>query len=106
MALATRLLPALVVSGEQRKLRAAPNKPNDPPPVMPFYYYNTALRVSQWEHPALTHWRSVLCELLDIERRKVDEDHAGVIIKHVDGKSANERPMLWVIDGGDKEPGA
>ena len=56
---------------------------------LPVYYYNTALRTSQWEHPSLTHWRSVLAELLQYEKYHMSDQQPPT-------RDASTSPMLWV----------
>ena len=60
-------------------------------PTLPHYYYNCALCVSQWEHPSLTHWRSVLAELVAFERQHLGHT-AHLAASDPTGKT---RPMLW-----------
>jgi len=102
-ALCDTLSATLPVGWEQRKIKPDPLKPNEPPPVLPFYFFNTSLRVSQWEHPSLTHWRSVLAELLAFERQSlnandVSHHHVASSLHSKQGDRSGEapRPMLWV----------
>jgi hypothetical protein len=94
-ALCDTLSATLPVGWEQRKIHSV-----DPPPVLPSYYFNPFLRVAQWEHPSLTHWRSVLAELQACERnslRALDTSHHGAsaaMASKMDGEE--RRPMTWV----------
>jgi len=66
------------------------------------YYYNPSLGTSQWEHPALTYWRSVLTELLSFERKHLsnnphDMHHSGLgAVRREDQSPKVPKPMLWV----------
>merc|ERR1712196_665852 len=93
------LSPMLPVGWERRKTGGKAE--------LPHYYYNTMLRISQWEHPSLTHWRSVLHELLSYERKHLSQslsgtDHAGLgahggtAESGVPGDGRPARPTLWV----------
>ena len=47
---------------------------HDPKGALPHYYFHMTLGTAQWEHPCLTHWRSVLHELVGVERQKLTHD--------------------------------
>jgi len=90
-ALCDTLDPTLPVGWEQRKVGAAYESRSLETPQV--YFYNTALRISQWEHPSLTNWRSVLAELLSFERQHLsDKQHMRL---EAAGQQA-ARPTLWV----------
>jgi len=107
-ALCDTLSPTLPVGWEQRKTVEGSEESGAPPgpkPLLSYYYYNPSLRTSQWEHPSLTHWRSVLTELLSVERKTLgnDEAHMGLGAQDYrlpgDSKGGNGKPpkqMLWV----------
>lgn len=99
-ALCDTLSPQLPVGWELRKVE-------EPGCPLPHFYYNTMLRVSQWEHPSLTLWRSVLHELLGLERKTLsqshntDGSHAGLgahnVVKMSDFKDGRvAKPVVWV----------
>jgi len=107
-ALCDTLSPTLPVGWERRKTVEGSEEGSVPPgpkPLLSYYYYNPSLRTSQWEHPSLTHWRSVLTELLSFERKTLgnDEAHMGLGAQDYrppgDPKGGNGKPpkqMLWV----------
>ena len=84
-ALCDTLIPTLPVGWEKCKQLGDKNR-------LPLYYYNPTLRTSQWEHPALTHWRSVLVELQSTERSHISEANSGA---SRDAQEAREA-FLWV----------
>ena len=90
-----------------------PNDGSGNTPPLPHYYYNTSLHVSQWEHPSLTHWRSVLCELQAFERQSLSRYDAahhtamGTMATKSDGTGLEPpRPMLWVTSDPGQVPGS
>ena len=86
-ALCDTLSPTLPVGWELCKAEA--------PAKLANYYYNTTLHVAQWEHPSLTHWRSVLAELLAFERLSKVSD--GAAPHDAGARSPRNKPqMLWV----------
>lgn len=96
-ALCDTLTPTLPVGWEQQKA-------TDPKSQLTHYYCNMSLRTSQWEHPSLTHWRSVLHEILAFERKTLgydplDSQHSflGAIDDQRDpSKPLPKKAMLWV----------
>jgi hypothetical protein len=102
-ALCDILSATLPVGWEIRKMRDDPSKKIH---SVPHYYYNTLLRVSQWEHPSLTHWRSVLAELLAFERSQLSDEANRTQARRPPelGKGGKELPppMMWVTG----DPGA
>lgn len=64
-------------------------KENEAP--LPHFYHNMLLGESQWEHPAITSWRSVMNELQVLEDASfsLSGDEAN-------GSQEPERPVLWV----------
>ena len=56
--------------------------------LLPHYYCNELLGKRQWEHPALTHWRSVLSELRAMEAKQQETG--------ADLELADLGPALWV----------
>ena len=99
-ALCDTLSPTMPVGWEARKLHT---ETGAPAPLLPEYYYNTSLRVSQWEHPWLTHWSSVLAELVAFERQQLAGSSAvrpvSVAAQEAAAKPAEQkRPMLWAAN--------
>jgi len=90
-ALCDTLIQTLPVGWEKCKQRGGKGR-------LPLYYYNSTLRRSQWEHPSLTHWRSVLHELQSIERQHISDSAAGASRDASEARTA----MLWVeaVDAG------
>jgi len=88
-ALCDTLSPTLPVGWEQRKT-------HDEKAPLPHYFFNPQLKTAQWEHPSLTHWRSVLHELLATEKKtthlEAKDDAPGSPGRHAPPKKA----MLWV----------
>ena len=63
-ALCDMLSPALPAGWEKVKPKADPYARSH---KLPHYYHNMLLGAVQWEHPALTYWRSLLYDLLALE---------------------------------------
>lgn len=98
-ALCDVLSTTLPVGWEQRKVLPDPKAHTSVANYLPVYYYNTALGTSQWEHPSLTHWRSVFAELVNLERQHLSDkqqaSHDGTVGSE-GMKTEQARPMLWV----------
>ena len=94
-ALCDVLSPTLPVGWAVRKLHS---DANGAAPVLPQFYYNMSLRASQWEHPSLTHWRSVLAELQANERQQLSADppSAASAGRGKPGEAKRTPVPLWV----------
>lgn len=84
-ALCDTLIGTLPVGWKKCKQKAGDNR-------LPVYYYNSLLRVSQWEHPSLSHWRSLLHELQSTEQQHIAEDETATPL----GDRPRRGSMLWI----------
>jgi len=91
-ALCDTMMGTLPVGWQKCKQRGGSNR-------LPVYYHNQLLRVSQWEHPSLSHWRSLLHELQSIEQQHIAQDFSfdrrgssDVVVR----PEERRRSMIWV----------
>ena len=89
-ALCDMLSPALPAGWEKVKPKADPRARSH---KLPHYYHNLLLGAVQWEHPALTYWRSLLYDLLALEPA------------HVAGEVSPPKQNTWISAGDDPTPG-
>jgi len=89
-ALCDMLSPALPAGWEKVKPKADPYARSH---KLPHYYHNMLLGAVQWEHPALTYWRSLLYDLLALEPA------------HVAGEVSPPKHNTWITAADDPAPG-
>lgn len=98
------LAPTLPVGWE--KVKTVKHRHGHPKGVarsyLPVYYFNPMLGCSQWEHPALTYWRSVLLELNALQRRHVSEANRNAT-READAALLHRDPTLLWVDAEDQE---
>ena len=62
---------------------------------LPHYYHNLLLGAVQWEHPALTYWRSLLYDLLALEPAHVGDGFV----------ETPRKQNTWIAAADDPTPG-
>ena len=65
---------------------------------LPCYYHNLLLGSVQWEHPALTYWRSLLYDLLALEPAHIGDGYSVQPPKHNTWISAADDPSPGTYD--------
>ena len=65
------------------------------------FYYNALLGASQWEHPSLSHWRSVYRQLQALEKQSLAVGDRAAVDAH-----GPPPPTLWLTtDDPDEDDG-